>query len=188
MPDDVVDKLHRMARQQKNNPGLVFADRNLNPDEYGDDEDNETYHNDDSTSDDEEGVLSYNKEEDNDLDKDVEENDATPAPPVAEIDDNVDNDNHDGDVVEEADVELPEEAEADQPEEEANQNEDDDEANLLETQGVDEEVIEPEVPEAGTVEDNEEGEEEDQPTEEAATGQVPPASHQGNGRYNLQNN
>ena len=26
MPDDVIDKLHRMARQQKSNPGLVFAD------------------------------------------------------------------------------------------------------------------------------------------------------------------
>ena len=29
MPDDVIDKVHRMARQQKNNPGLIFADRNL---------------------------------------------------------------------------------------------------------------------------------------------------------------
>ena len=31
MPDDIIDKIHRMARQQKNNPGLIFADRNLNP-------------------------------------------------------------------------------------------------------------------------------------------------------------
>ena len=46
MPDDVIDKLHRMARQQKNNPGLVFADQNLSPDEYDDNEDDETYHND----------------------------------------------------------------------------------------------------------------------------------------------
>ena len=195
MPDDVIDKLHRMARQQKNNPGLVFADRNLNPDEYDDDEDDEhdeTYHDDDSTSDDEEDILSYNEEEDNDLDEDAEENDPAPAPPVAEIDD-----------------EQPEaEAEADQPGEEANQNEDDDEADLLEIQGVDgeiiepnqnehndeadppeiqgvdEEVVEPEAPEVDTVEENEEGEEEDPPTEDEATGQPP----QGNGKYNLRNN
>ena len=194
MPDDVIDKLHRMARQQKNNPGLVFADRNLNPDEYDDDEDDETYHDDDSTSDDGEDVLSYSEEEDNDLDEDVEENDPAPAPPVAEIDDE----------------QLP--AEADQPEEEADQNEDDDEANLPEIQGVDEEVIEPnqnegddeadlpeiqgvdeeviepEAPEVRTVEENEEGEEEDQPTEDEAAGQPPPASPKGNGRYNLRNN
>ena len=31
MPDDVIDELHRMARQQRNNPGLVFADCNINP-------------------------------------------------------------------------------------------------------------------------------------------------------------
>ena len=34
MPDDVIDKLHRMTRQQKSNPGLIFTDRNLNPEEY----------------------------------------------------------------------------------------------------------------------------------------------------------
>ena len=184
MPDDVIDKLHRMVRQQKNKPGLVFADRNLNPDEYEDDEDDEddeTYCDDDSTSDDEEEILSYNEEENNDLDEDSEENDPAPAPPIAEVDD-----------------EQPEaEAEADQP---ANQNEDDeeadlpeiqgvdeevidehnDEANPPEIQGVDEEVVEPEAPEVETVEENEEDEEEDPPTEDKAT--QPP---QGNGKYNL---
>ena len=194
MPNDMIDKLHRMAQQQKNNPGLVFADRNLNPDEYDDDEDDEddeTYRDDDSTSDDEEDVLSYNEEEDNDLDEDVEENDPAPAPPIAEVDD------------EQPEAEA--EAEADQP---ANQNEDDEEADLPEIlgvggeiiepnqnehndeadppeiQGVDEEVIEPEAPEVDTVEVNEEGEEEDPPTEVEATGQPP----QGNGKYNLRNN
>ena len=34
MPDKVIDKIHRMARQQKTKSGLVFADRNLNPDDY----------------------------------------------------------------------------------------------------------------------------------------------------------
>ena len=53
---------------------------------------------------------------------------------------------------------------------------------------MDAEVIEPEIPEVGMVEDNEEGEEEDKSTEDEATGQPPPASPQGNGGYNLQNN
>ena len=39
MPDDVIDKLHRMARQHKYNPGLIFADQNLNLDKYDDDKD-----------------------------------------------------------------------------------------------------------------------------------------------------
>ena len=55
MPDDIIDKIHRMARQQKNNPGLIFADRNLSPDEWDeddDDEDDETYRNDDDDDDD----------------------------------------------------------------------------------------------------------------------------------------
>ena len=49
MPDDIIDKIHRMARQQKNNPGLFFADRNLNTDEDDDDDDDDdmTYHDDD---------------------------------------------------------------------------------------------------------------------------------------------
>ena len=45
MPDDIIDKIHQMARQQKNNPGLIFADRNLNTDE-DDDDDDMTYHDD----------------------------------------------------------------------------------------------------------------------------------------------
>ena len=187
IPDDVIDKLHRMARRQKDNPGLVFADRNLHPDEYDDDkddEDDETYRDDGSTSDDEEDVLCYNEEENNDLDEDEEENDPAPAPPITEADD-----------------EQPEaEAEADQ---QANQNEDDEEGDLPEIQGVDEEVndehndeadppqiqgvdeevVEPEAPEVETVEENEEDEEEDPPTEDIAT--QPP---QGNSKYNLRNN
>ena len=54
MPDDVIDKLHRMARQQKSNPGLIFADRTLNPDEDDDDDDNETYQDNNNDDDDNE--------------------------------------------------------------------------------------------------------------------------------------
>ena len=55
MLDDIIDKIHRMAWQQKNNPGLIIADRDLSPDEWDeddDDEDDETYHNDDDDDDD----------------------------------------------------------------------------------------------------------------------------------------
>ena len=45
MPDNIIDKIHRMAQQQKNKPGLIFADQSLNPDE-DDDDDDETYHDD----------------------------------------------------------------------------------------------------------------------------------------------
>ena len=40
MPNDIIEKIHRMARQQKSNPGLIFANRNLNLDEDAYDDDN----------------------------------------------------------------------------------------------------------------------------------------------------
>ena len=45
MPDDVIDRVHRMARQQKTDPGLLFGDRNMNPidEEVSDDEEDEDY-------------------------------------------------------------------------------------------------------------------------------------------------
>ena len=78
MPDNVIDKLHKMARQQKSNPGLIFADRNLNPEEYDDDDDDEAYH-DNSESEDEDD-LSHNDEEDSDVDDDEM---VAPGPPEA---------------------------------------------------------------------------------------------------------
>ena len=43
MPDDIIEKIQRMARQQKSNPGLIFANRNLDLDEgeYADDDDDD---------------------------------------------------------------------------------------------------------------------------------------------------
>ena len=193
MPDDVIDKLHRMARQQKNNPGLVFADRNLNPDEY-DDDDDETYHDNGSSEDEDEEELSYNEEEDNDVDEDEEaapgppvaENEAAPGPPVVENDDDVDDDDDDDDMAGQADAQPP--AEAEQPGNPpgeiagvgvADQGGEHDEAAFPENQGVDEEVIEPETPGVGTVEENEVGKNgDDQPTQDVATGQLPPAPPQ----------
>jgi hypothetical protein len=43
MPDDVIDRVHVLARRQKANPGLVFSDRNQavdDEDDDGDDDDN----------------------------------------------------------------------------------------------------------------------------------------------------
>ena len=71
MPDNVIDKVHRIAQQQKNNTGLVFADHNLNPDEdkLDDDDDDATYYvedidNERDEKDDE--LLYYDDVEDND--------------------------------------------------------------------------------------------------------------------------
>ena len=91
MPDDIIDKIHRMARQQKNNPGLVFADRNLNTDEdeEDDDDDDMTYHdddddgsngdddNDDSDGDDDEPHDHYNNNNDVDDDDDESSHDSS---------------------------------------------------------------------------------------------------------------
>ena len=159
MPDKVIDKIHRIARQQKNNPGLIFADWNLNPDEYDDDEDDETYHDKDSTNDDEEDVLNCDEEEDNDTDEDVEdaqgppeeedndvdedeeeaqgppadENDAAAKPPAVEKNVDADNDDNEDDVVAEADVQQP--VETEQPGDPTNLGEaaaDDDDVGFLE--------------------------------------------------------
>ena len=45
MPDDVIERIHRMAQQQKADPGLLFGDRNMNPidEEVSDDEEDEDY-------------------------------------------------------------------------------------------------------------------------------------------------
>ena len=80
MPDEVIDKIHRMARQQKTNPGLVFADRNLNPDDYDDDEDDETYHDDNNIEDEDEDGMSYDEEEDDDTHEDADVEGAQDAP------------------------------------------------------------------------------------------------------------
>ena len=72
MPDDVIDKLHRMVCQQKSNPGLIFADQNLNPEEYDDDDDDETYHDNNNSDDEDVDDLSYNEEDDNDVNDDEE--------------------------------------------------------------------------------------------------------------------
>ena len=103
MPDNIIDKIHRMARQQKNNLGLIFADRNLHPDEYDDDDDDnddkayrddnndnldndddDPYHHNDNNGDDDDDNDSESFHHNDDSDDDDEEH-------------NDDNDNHDGD-------------------------------------------------------------------------------------------
>ena len=78
MPDDIIERIHRMARQQKNNPGLIFADRNLHPDEgdYADDDDDDdkTYHDDDDDNPDDDD------DDDDDDDNPNDENDENEEP------------------------------------------------------------------------------------------------------------
>ena len=84
----------RMAQQQKNNPGLIFADRNLNPYEYEDDvdDDDETYYDNDNNDEEDQEALDFDKEEDND--NGDNEMAAHGAPMVDdEEDDNDDDDN-----------------------------------------------------------------------------------------------
>ena len=64
MPNEVIDRVHRMARQEHGNKGLNFEDRNHNPlvDPDDDGDDDSTYHpEDDDNSDDDDD---YNNDED----------------------------------------------------------------------------------------------------------------------------
>ena len=103
MPDNIIDKIHRMARQQKNNPGLIFADRNLNPDEYDDDDDDdddETYRDDDDDNPDDDNDEPYHHNDNNDDDDDDDDNESYHHNDDSDDDDKEDNDdidNHDGD-------------------------------------------------------------------------------------------
>ena len=103
MPDDIIDKIHRMAQQQKNNPGLIFADRNLNPDEYDDDDDDdddETYRDDDDDNPDDDNDEPYHHNDNNDDDDDDDDDESYHHNDDSDDDDeedNDDNDNHDGD-------------------------------------------------------------------------------------------
>ena len=103
MPDEVIDKVHRMARQQKNNPGLIFADRNLRQDEWeddDDDEDDETYRDDDDDDpyddddpDIDDNVPNYHN--DNEIEEDDDNSDHND-----EGEDGVDNEDGDNDEAE----------------------------------------------------------------------------------------
>ena len=100
MPDDIIEKIHRMARQQKNNPGLIFADRNLHPDEGDyteDDDDDETYHDDNNDNpnddiDDNDEPYHHNNNHGDDDDDDDDES----YRPNDDSDDD-DDDDYDGD-------------------------------------------------------------------------------------------
>ena len=96
MPDSIIDKIHRMAWQQKNNPGLIFANRNLNPDEYKDEnDDDETYYDNDDGEEEDEEVLSYDKVEDNDNDGNEM---AAHRPPMVNDEEEGDDDDNDNEM------------------------------------------------------------------------------------------
>ena len=116
MPDDIIDKVHRMPRQQKNNPGLIFADRNLQQDEWDnddDDEDDETYHDDDDDDDDNPyddddpdiGDNVPNHHNDNEIDEDDDNSDHDDEGGGG--DDNEDDDNDGAGVNDNPTVDVP---------------------------------------------------------------------------------
>ena len=99
MPNEVIDRVHRMAHQEHGNNGLLFEDRNHNPlvDPDDDGEDDSTYHpeEDDNSDDDNNG--------DDDDDNNGDDDDADPNPPhdpvynnlPGHLEANVDQINHD---------------------------------------------------------------------------------------------
>jgi hypothetical protein len=88
MPHEVIDLVHRMARQQKANPGLVFADQNNvseDPmDDSDDDSDNESYA--DSSEDDDDWSQPLREDGTDSNDDEPHGNGDDPS-----IDDNLDN-------------------------------------------------------------------------------------------------
>ena len=194
MPDDVIDKIHRMARQQKNNPGLVFADRNLNLDEYDDNDDDETYYDNGNDEEEDEEVLSYDEEEGNDDGGDVM---AVHGPPIAN-DDEEDYDDDGDEMGGQADVPPPVDLvqPPDNPPGEitgvevADQGEEHGEPMGLEIPGVNEEETKPEIPGVGVAQESEAVEnDDDQPTQVEVTVEpplAPPEAENNSGsRYNL---
>ena len=98
MPDEVVDQIHRLARQQRTNPGLLFGDRNMNSvdmesKELSDDEDDEDYIQDQEEFDEELNVEDDDNVRNHDDDEGVDdENDD--YEPVGNITTDVNEDNN----------------------------------------------------------------------------------------------
>ena len=100
MPDDIIEKIHRMARQQKSNPGLSFADRNLHPDEgdyADDDDDDETYHDDDNDNPDDDNDNNDEPYHHNNDHGDDDDDDDDESYRPNDDSDNDDDDDYDGD-------------------------------------------------------------------------------------------
>jgi hypothetical protein len=71
MPDDVIEQVHKLARRQKANRGLIYADRNqvVNNDDEDESDDDESYHPDmDAKSDDKPDHNSDSDADDSDYD------------------------------------------------------------------------------------------------------------------------
>jgi hypothetical protein len=97
MPDDVIERVHAMARRQKANPGLVFLDRNQVPDVDDDDSDadDSDYAPDSDDDDSDDGTDFDDSDAYSEYDND---SDYTPPPDDNEEDDdnNLDYDSDDG--------------------------------------------------------------------------------------------
>ena len=200
MPDSIIDKIHRMTWQQKNNPGLIFADHNLNLDEYedDDDDDDETYCDNGDGEEEDEEVLSYDEAEDNDNDGNEM---AAHRPPVVNDDEEGDDDDndemgaHDPPIVGAPPlvnlVQLPDNPPGEIPGvEAADQAEEHGVAMDPEIPGVGEEEAELEIPGVGEEEEDEADDDvDDQSTQDDVAVEQPlaPPEAENNlgGRYNL---
>ena len=91
MPNEVIDRVHRMARQEHGNIGLLFEDRNHNPlvDPYDDGEDDSTYH-------------PEEEDDDSDDDNDSEDGDDDDPDPPHDPDEEQPLHNNPPDIVEDA--------------------------------------------------------------------------------------
>jgi hypothetical protein len=92
MPHEVIDSIHWMARRQKANPGLVFADRNNVLDDSDYDSDDELYEDSDSNDDD---WLQPSGLDEDDHGNYVPPNDGDTGSTDDNLDDPVDNDSAD---------------------------------------------------------------------------------------------
>ena len=95
MPNEVIDRVHRMARQEHGNNGLFFEDRNHNPlvDPDDADEDDSTYHPEEGDDDIDDGDDNEDGDDDDDPDLPQDPNDEQPLhniPPHINNDDPVD--------------------------------------------------------------------------------------------------
>jgi hypothetical protein len=81
MPDDVIKRLHGIARRQKANPGLVFLDRNQVPDVADDDADVDDDDSEYVPDEDDEYSLSEAGNDNSDYDGDGDDSDYHPACP-----------------------------------------------------------------------------------------------------------
>ena len=160
MPDNVVDQVHRMARQQRANPGLLFGDRSMGTvnhedmDESSDDDDDDEYAPEDQDADggqdaeDGPGPHDYNYEDTGSIESEHSEYEDDDATNMGDVNTNTDMDVNSG--------QLHGGNGAGTPKNLGVEHVDESDDNHVESEGVDEPNIDITQPEADDVEHVEE--------------------------------